>query len=75
VTLEQLFSEILSLPISAIAPETSPRTVSQWDSLAHMQLITAIERQYSVSFSVKEIAEIRSFGSARRMLIGFGLNV
>ncbi len=48
-----------------VAPEditsgTSRETLSNWDSLKHMTLILALEEEFGVEFSDKEIVDLKS---------------
>ena len=72
--LKELFATVLEVPIEKITDQTSPRTLRKWDSLAHVNLITSIERHYQVEFSMAEITAIRSLAQAREMLCRKGVN-
>jgi acyl carrier protein len=44
----------------AIAPDTSQRNLKAWDSLAHIRLISGIENEFDIQFSLAEIEQISS---------------
>jgi acyl carrier protein len=44
----------------AIAPDTSQRNLEAWDSLAHIRLISGIENEFDIQFSLAEIEQITS---------------
>lgn len=46
----------------ALEPDASPSTVAGWDSLAHMELILAVERAFSVRFTTAEIMTVETLG-------------
>jgi acyl carrier protein len=73
MTLRELFAETFGVPLEGITEDTSPRTLRKWDSLVHLQLITAIEHHYRVRFSVSEMTTIRSFRAAEDILRRKGL--
>ena len=43
-----------------IAPDTSQRNLKAWDSLAHIRLISGIENEFDIQFSLAELEQISS---------------
>ena len=43
-----------------IAPDTSQRNLKAWDSLAHIRLVSGIENEFDIQFSLAEIEQIAS---------------
>lgn len=41
-----------------VAPDASPETVPGWDSLAHLALVSDLEREFGVEFSPDEVVEM-----------------
>ena len=64
----ELFAEELSVPASLLSDQSSPDTVEQWDSLAAMRLVAALEAEFGVRFTTKEIMKMRTVGIARSVL-------
>lgn len=62
-TLEMLFSEVLDLEEVALTEATSPEEIEEWDSLGHVQLISAIERVFGIKFTALEIVSMKSVGA------------
>lgn len=48
---------------SGIGPEASAATLPEWTSMAHLELILAIERDFDVTFEADEIANLASAAS------------
>ncbi|BCH25753.1 hypothetical protein MesoLjLc_56780 [Mesorhizobium sp. L-8-10] len=63
-----LFAEELDVSSSALDDDSSPDTVENWDSLAAMRLVAAIESEFDVRLSTREIMKMRSIGIARAVL-------
>lgn len=63
-----LVADILGVERSAVTSGTGPGTLPQWDSMAHMQLVGAVEESYAVQFSLEEIPLILSVADLARML-------
>tara|TARA_B100001093_G_C26860251_1_gene1029770 strand:+ start:3100 stop:3339 length:240 start_codon:yes stop_codon:yes gene_type:complete len=64
----EIFSDILELEISELNDETSPDNTSEWDSLAAMHLVSAIEETFSISLSTGEIMKMRSIGIVQKVI-------
>ena len=50
-----IVSNILNIKKSKITENSGINTIEQWDSLKHMQIISAIEEEYKVEFSEEEL--------------------
>ena len=64
-----VFSEVLNIPAEKLSDKTSPANTSQWDSLAAMHLVAAIEDKFQVHLTTKEIMKMSSIGFARQALL------
>lgn len=42
--------------------------IGGWDSLAHMNLINALEAEFGLKFSVRELMKMKSVGTIRQVL-------
>jgi acyl carrier protein len=71
----ELFAEELGVDAASLTDESSPETVVQWDSLAAMRLVAAIEETYNVQLTTTEIMKMRSIALARAVLQGKGVSV
>jgi acyl carrier protein len=66
----QLFAEVLQVEPAKLNDNSSPDNVKQWDSLAAMHLVAAIEDTFKVQLSTKEIMKMSTIGLARKTLQG-----
>jgi len=66
----QLFAEVLQVDPTDLNEDSSPDNVKQWDSLAAMELVAAIEEKFKVKLSTKEIMKMSTLGRARKVLQG-----
>jgi acyl carrier protein len=64
----EIVSQIMNVPIDRLDDDTSPGTISVWDSLKHMNLILALEEKFAVSFSDDEIVSMLSIKSILELL-------
>lgn len=58
--ISEIVAATLDVNPETITPETGQETLATWDSLAQINLVTALEAKYGVEFEVEEIAEINS---------------
>ena len=49
---------VFNIKKNEIKKNSSPDTIEVWDSLKHMNLIIALEEEFKVNFSNKEIGEL-----------------
>lgn len=54
------FSKIMDIDINEISIETTTEDIKQWDSLHHMELILALEEEFSIQFDDEDISEMIS---------------
>jgi acyl carrier protein len=48
--------------------ETKANMVPGWDSLSHIQIIVAIEKNYKIKFKGIEILKIKNMGELQRLI-------
>jgi acyl carrier protein len=51
----RIVAELFTVPIETIAPESSPHTIGGWDSVGHLNLVLALEEEFSIAFSPEQI--------------------
>lgn len=73
--LVQLFAQGLGIDTAHLSDQSSPETVEQWDSLAATRIIAALESEFDVRLSTKEILQMRTIGGAREVLRGKGVTL
>ncbi len=60
--LQPIFQDILDQPNLHITPESNANNVEDWDSLAHINLVTATERHFKIKFALGELQELKNVG-------------
>lgn len=66
--LVQVFAEVLEVDPAELDDNSSPDNVKQWDSLAAMKLVAAIEERFNIRLSTKDIMKMSTIGRARKTL-------
>ena len=52
---QEVFREELELDDLELTGETTADDVEEWDSLSHVQLVVALEKNFGIKFSSREI--------------------
>jgi acyl carrier protein len=66
--LQAIFREIFDQPGLLLTPELGPATIPEWDSVATVQLVLAVEQEFGVRLSTDEVASLRSAGDFLKIL-------
>ena len=66
--LTELFAEVLEINSVELNDDSSPENVKEWDSLAAMKLVCAIEEKFKIQLSTREIMKMSTIGLARKTL-------
>jgi acyl carrier protein len=56
----RIIADILQLDHNLIRLDTSPENTPEWDSFAHLAIVTAVEVEYGISFDFEEMFEVNS---------------
>jgi len=55
-----IISVTLNIPISTLDINSSMKTIHEWDSLAHLNIVLAMEKSLEIQLSLDELATISS---------------
>ena len=59
---QEIFRAIFDEPELLITRESNASTVEGWDSLAHINLLNSIERNYKIRFALGETEALKNVG-------------
>lgn len=63
--LRDVFAESLGIPASSVSDELAYAKIPQWDSVAHMSLIAAIEMAFDIMIETEDVIDMSSFAKAK----------
>ncbi len=66
--LQPIFRNILDQPDLVLTPASNASTVEDWDSLAHVNIVTAVERHFKIRFALGELQELKNVGDMVEMI-------
>ena len=58
----EIFRDVLDLEDLVVNRKMTAADVEEWDSLAHINLIVAIEKQFHVKFTLDELTGVKNVG-------------
>lgn len=67
-TAVKLIASALNLDPAGISPKTALGIAPQWDSLAHMRIILALEEEIKRQLTPEEIISITTFNDVKKVL-------
>ena len=71
--LASAFRQALALPGNFDVGSAQYTEMRQWDSIAHLQLVVAIEDAFAVRLDPSDVIDMKSYAEAVRILKGHGV--
>lgn len=65
---QQVFRSVFDRDDLVITRESSAYSVEGWDSLAHINLVMALEKKYKVKFGLGELSDLENVGDLLNLL-------
>ena len=60
--LQPIFRDVFGDDTLTVHRDSNASTVDGWDSLAHINLITAIEQEFGIRFALGELESLKNVG-------------
>jgi acyl carrier protein len=73
--LKEILAKVLLIDESKISDDMSRKTVKEWDSMAHLMLISEIESAFEVTMDDDDIMEIQTVADIKKTLQKLGINI
>ncbi len=73
--LTKVFREVFENDCITLTPELGAKDVTNWDSFNHINLIIALEGEFSISFTTDQIAGMQNVGELVKILNNNGQNI
>jgi acyl carrier protein len=74
-TVVAVFARVLGITPVTISDDLRYATIPQWDSIAHMSVVAALEEAFGVMIDMDEVIDMSSVGKAREILRKHGATV
>ncbi len=60
--LNRVFRKVFDDPSITVTRKTTAKDIEDWDSLEHITLIGAVEREFRMRFTMKEVSSMKNVG-------------
>ena len=60
--LNKIFRKVFDDSSITVTRATTAKDIEDWDSLEHITLIGAVEREFKVKFTMKEVSSMKNVG-------------
>lgn len=60
--LNEVFQDVFDDDSLTVTPNTTASDIEDWDSLSHITLVAAVEDEFRMKFSMKEVVEMKNVG-------------
>lgn len=70
-----VFASALGISVDAVTDELQYNTIPEWDSIAHMQLVAALDNEYDIMLDTEDVIDMSSVAKAREILAKYGVQV
>jgi len=67
--LRPIFADVLQNADLVLTRESSSWNTPDWDSLAHIDLIVMVERQYKMRFTATEVRDLKNVGDIVDLIV------
>jgi len=71
--IEDIFVSSIGIDRSLVNDGLEYGTVKEWDSVAHMALVSALEQEYGIMLETDDVIDMSSVGKAKEILRKYGV--
>ena len=71
--LRAIFASSLDIPEDQVQDSLAYNSIEQWDSIAHMALVAAIDEGFGIMRDTDDVIALSSFGKAKEILKKYGV--
>ncbi len=72
--LRNCFTESLGIPAAQVTDDLAYSSIKEWDSIAHMSLIAAIETAFDIVLEIDDIIAMSTVAKTREILGRYGVS-
>ena len=74
-TVEEVVARVFGAEPRSLDGSSSPESVEGWDSMGHLNLVAALEKDFNVSIDIADAMEMVSVKRIREILRDYGVRV
>ena len=73
--LNLILSKVLEIDENSIIDSTSPDNVDSWDSFNGLMLVSELEKEFNVKFTMEEVTSVKNVKDIKNSLKKHGVNI
>ncbi len=73
--LNTILARVFEIAADTITDDSSPKTVPTWDSYNALMLVSELEKEFNVSFTLDEVVAVQCVGDIKEALRRHGVSV
>ena len=70
--LNKVFRDVFDDDSITVTPKTTANDIEDWDSLEHITLIAAVEKEFKMKFKMGEISSMKNVGEMANIVAARG---
>lgn len=74
-TVEEILAKVLGINAASITDETGPDNTSAWDSFNGLILVTELEKNFNVKFTLDEVVAVKNVADIKTALKRHGVEI
>ena len=67
-SVQEIFRDIFDESELTISENTTSDDIDEWDSLNHINIVSAIEKQYKIKFALGELQSMKNVGEMLHLI-------
>jgi len=71
--LRGVFVQSLGISAEAVTDTLEYNSIREWDSIAHMALIAAIDQEFGIMLETEDVIDMSSFAQAQAIVAKYGI--
>lgn len=72
---DMIFTNVFGVNKAALNDSFTFKAVSQWDSVAHLSLISELEDAFDIMFGAEDILHYSSYENGKKILRKYGVEI
>ena len=73
-SLKELVARVLGVDKELIDDDSSPENIGAWDSYTALIMVSELEKNFNVRFSIEEVMSVKNFKNIKETLKKHGVN-
>lgn len=73
--LKAILSKVLGIEQTLITDKTSPSNVESWDSFNGLMLVSELEKEFNVKFTMEEVVSVKNVKDIKESLRKHGIKL